>query len=182
MSNNSHWANLSTRMTIQPDPSFAEPLSILQTAVSATGNDTVLTIIILGNHLHKTTFSFMGFMHFADFQNAQLRQFDIYLNGEKQEPSYTSSFLVASCIYTPTAYKAVDRKYNITLVATAKSVLPPMINAVEIYNIIPHSNPITFSDDCKSSTPRSAFSLTPLYKEPLFRKLKLLLLFNEELL
>ncbi|TKW32791.1 hypothetical protein SEVIR_2G190400v4 [Setaria viridis] len=144
---NSHWANLSTRMTIQPDPSFAEPLSILQTAVSATGNDTVLTTAMSGNQLHKTTYSFMGFMHFADFQNAQLRQFDIYLNGEKQGPSYTSSFLVASCIYTPTAYKAVDRTCNITLVATAKSVLPPMINAVEIYSIIPHSNPITFSDD-----------------------------------
>nr|XP_034603287.1 cysteine-rich receptor-like protein kinase 15 isoform X2 [Setaria viridis] len=142
-----HWANLSTEMTIQPDPSFAEPLSILQTAVSATGNDMVLTTTGLGSPRYKTTYSFMGFIHFADFQNAQLRQFDIYFNGEKQGPSYTSSFLVASCIYNPTAYKAVNRTYNIILVATTKSVLPPMINAIEIYNIIPNSNPITFSDD-----------------------------------
>ncbi|CAN6204244.1 unnamed protein product [Urochloa humidicola] len=139
--------NLSTGLTIKPDPSFAEPLSVLQTAVVATGNDTVLTTTWSANPLHKTTYSFMGFLHFADFQKDQLRQFDIYLNGEKQGPSYTTSFLVASCIYNPTAYRADNRTYNITLVATAESVLPPMINAIEMYNIIPHSSPITFSDD-----------------------------------
>lgn len=164
------WANLSTASTIQPDPSFAEPSLVLQTAVAATGNDTALTYFGWGGPSeHKTAYSFMVFLHVADFQGAKLRQFDVYLNDAKLAGSpYTASFLNASCIYIPTAFRAaVDGAYNnITLVATAKSELPPMINALEIYSILPHSSQVTFSGDSKSSRSLAlcTSSLTLLYK------------------
>ncbi|TVU09276.1 hypothetical protein EJB05_42737, partial [Eragrostis curvula] len=142
----SRWTNTSTRSAIQPDPKFVEPLPVLQTAVEASGNDTVLTPVTWKDN--RATRSFMVFLHFADFQNAQLRQFDIYFNGAKlQESSYTPSFLVASCIYSSTPVTATDATYNITLVATAKSVLPPMLNAFEVYTLHPHTSPTTFSKD-----------------------------------
>ncbi|GJM99007.1 hypothetical protein PR202_ga16065 [Eleusine coracana subsp. coracana] len=87
-------------------------------------------------------------------ENAQLRQFDIYFNGDRLvggSSPYSPSYLVATCVYTSVAIPAVvDGQYNITLVSTAKSVLPPMINAIEIYTLVPRNSPTTFSKDSKN--------------------------------
>ncbi|KAK3133149.1 hypothetical protein QOZ80_6AG0532990 [Eleusine coracana subsp. coracana] len=87
-------------------------------------------------------------------ENAQLRQFDIYFNGDRLvggSSPYSPSYLVATCVYTSVAIPAVvDGQYNITLVSTAKSVLPPMINAIEIYTLVPRNSPTTFSKDSES--------------------------------
>ncbi|KAF8743883.1 hypothetical protein HU200_013526 [Digitaria exilis] len=135
--------NLSTQQTIQPNPSFAEPLVVLQTAAAAAGNGTALTVTTW----QDASRAFMVFLHFADFQNAKFREFDIYLNGVVWSSSFDPSFLAASCVYNPTPYNSTDGNYNITLVATAKSVLPPMINGFEIYYAIPRVVPTTFPED-----------------------------------
>ena len=88
----------------------------------------------------------MVFLHFADFQSAQLREFDVYLNNNRG-PSGSPQAWVASCIYTKRGNWAADGAYNVTLVATNKSVLPPMINALEIYSVILNNSPTTFADD-----------------------------------
>ncbi|XP_062198459.1 probable LRR receptor-like serine/threonine-protein kinase At1g51810 [Phragmites australis] len=150
----SRWANLSTIKPIESDPdtSFAVPSSVLQTAITAAGNDTVLTVKTWQDYRTSDS-SFMVFLHFADFQDGQLRQFGIYINyiNETQSgPSkklYSPPYLTASCQYTVESYKATDGKYNITLVATASSILPPMINALEIYRVVPVDNSTTFPKD-----------------------------------
>lgn len=147
----SRWTNvsLSTRPAIQPDPSFQVPLPVLQTAVEAPGNDTVLTPLTWEGN--RATFSFMVFLHFADSQNARLRQFNIYFNGDQLgSSSFSPSSLVASCVYSSSAIRAADGRYNITLVSTAKSVLPPMVNAIEIYIPISRNSPTTFFKDSES--------------------------------
>ncbi|XP_062199184.1 probable LRR receptor-like serine/threonine-protein kinase At1g51810 isoform X2 [Phragmites australis] len=142
------WASMSTNLTIQPAPNFMEPLHVLQTAIAAAGNGTVLIPWTWEASDSFMGFAFMVFLHFADFQSSQLRQFNIYLNGNQLGSSYSPSSLVASCVYNSVPYNATDgNKYNITLVATAKSVLPPMINALEIYYPIPRNSPATFSTD-----------------------------------
>uniref|UniRef100_A0A0E0B1X9 Malectin-like domain-containing protein n=1 Tax=Oryza glumipatula TaxID=40148 RepID=A0A0E0B1X9_9ORYZ len=40
-----------------------------------------------------------------------------------------------------------DSQFNVTLAATAESVLPPMLNAYEIYTLIVHDTPTTFQQD-----------------------------------
>jgi len=98
----------------------------------------------------------MILQHFTDFQETQLRQFDIFIN-EKDEPgarqelkSYSPSYLSSSSSPVSTVdYRATDGYYNITLVRTNASALPPMINAVEIYVRVPYENPTTLPQDCK---------------------------------
>ncbi|XP_062198812.1 probable LRR receptor-like serine/threonine-protein kinase At1g51810 [Phragmites australis] len=141
------WVNLSTTGPIQPDPSFIQPSLILQTAVTAAGNDTTLTVLWQEN---RKSYSVMVFLHFADFQNTQLRQFDIYLNGDRlgaSDKPHSPSSVVASCVYSSGMYRSPDGSYNITLAATASSVLPPMLNALEIYTVITHDSPTTFPKD-----------------------------------
>ncbi|CAL5081063.1 unnamed protein product [Urochloa decumbens] len=127
------WKNLSSTQNMQPDPSFVEPVAVLQTAATATGNNTAFSFTWQENRL---AYSFMVFMHFADFQNNQARQFDIYFNGNRlglSNKPYSPQYLASSSVSTSGWYRATDGNYNITLVATAASVLPPMLNAIEIY-------------------------------------------------
>lgn len=142
--------NLSTKGPIQPDPRFMQPLPVLRTAVAAAGNETTLTVTWRQN---QKSYSFMPFLHFADFQSTQLREFDIYFNGDRlgaNDKPHKPVFMVASCVYSIDTYKATaDGSYNITLAATPTSVLPPMLNALEIYTVIPNDNPITFPEDCE---------------------------------
>ncbi|KAL6846298.1 hypothetical protein ACP4OV_023746 [Aristida adscensionis] len=136
---------LATGLTIQPDPNFQEPPSVLQTAIAATANTTMLTAYTWKEQ--RAALSFMMFLHFADFRNTQLRQFDIYFNNNQLGTSHSPSSLAAKCVYSSTPYRSSDGTYNISLIATTKSVLPPMINALEVYFPIAHQSPTTFSKD-----------------------------------
>ncbi|TKW32797.1 hypothetical protein SEVIR_2G190800v4 [Setaria viridis] len=141
------WANLSTTRTIQPDPSFVEPLPVLQTAVTLANNSTTFTYTWPE---YRAADSLMLFLHFADFQSTQLREFDIYFNGNRLRQSgklFSPPYLSGSCVYSPVWYKPVDNKYNITLVGAETSVLPPMLNAFEIYKQISNDNPTTLPED-----------------------------------
>jgi hypothetical protein len=149
------WVNESTTRPIEPDTSYyGVPSRILQTAVAASANDTALTAITWQADSDTTPYSFMILQHFADFQETQLRQFDIFINekdesGARQElKSYSPSYLSSSPVST-VDYRATDGYYNITLVRTNASALPPMINALEIYVRVPYENPTTLPQDCK---------------------------------
>uniref|UniRef100_K4A0A1 Malectin-like domain-containing protein n=1 Tax=Setaria italica TaxID=4555 RepID=K4A0A1_SETIT len=145
--NGPQWANLSTTRTIQPDPSFVEPLPVLQTAVTLANNSTTFNYTWPE---YRAADSLMLFLHFADFQSTQLREFDIYFNGNRLRQSgklFSPPYLSGSCVYSPVWYKPVDNKYNITLVGAETSVLPPMLNAFEIYKQISNDNPTTLPED-----------------------------------
>ncbi|XP_066336156.1 probable LRR receptor-like serine/threonine-protein kinase At1g05700 isoform X2 [Miscanthus floridulus] len=139
-----------TKQPIKSENAFAVPASILQSAVEPANNGTVLTVVAQ-NERRKLLSSFLVFLHFADFQDAQTRQFDIYINDEAGSGlgymPYSPLYLAASCWYTNGSYTSTDGTYNVTLAATPFSELPPMINALEIYNVIPVDGPTTFPQD-----------------------------------
>jgi hypothetical protein len=105
---------------------------------------------------------FRVFLHFADFQNSQLRQFNVSFNGG-QLVNYSPMYLKASSVQTSGWWKSADGNYNITLEATNTSLLPPMISAYEIYRLIPTNNSRTFSKDCELSPRLSISKLIGLY-------------------
>lgn len=93
----------------------------------------------------------MVYLYFADFQNSQLRQFNISLNTLKAD-QFSPPYLAPSVMSNVDGwYKSNDGGYTITLEATAASKLPPMINAYELYTRISHINPMTLPTDCKHS-------------------------------
>ncbi|KAB8110207.1 hypothetical protein EE612_047244, partial [Oryza sativa] len=140
---NPMWANLSTTSDIQEESSlFGVPSAILQKAVTVVGNGTMLNV----TWEDRLFIEFMVFLHFADFQDSKIRQFNVYFNNDSPL-LYTPLYLAADYVYSVVWYSSTNGKFNITLVATAKSLLPPMLNAYEIYTLIAHSTPTTFSKD-----------------------------------
>uniref|UniRef100_A0A3B6LLP3 Protein kinase domain-containing protein n=1 Tax=Triticum aestivum TaxID=4565 RepID=A0A3B6LLP3_WHEAT len=142
---NSSWTNLSTKEPILQDGSFPVPIPVLETAVAPVNNGTVLNVNTWKTY--KRSFEFTFFLHFSDIQNTQLRLFDLYVNDEQLMDKYSPSYLAAGYVYSSTWSKTTDGKYNITLAASPTSVLPPMINAYEVYNNIPHDTPRTSTKD-----------------------------------
>ncbi|KAK1630301.1 hypothetical protein QYE76_004616 [Lolium multiflorum] len=142
----SSWANLSTQNTIthEDQDSFAVPSSFLRTAITTAGNGTVLNVATW--YPSDSSLLFRVFLHFTDFQNSQLRQFNVYINDEELN-NYSPKYLTASSVHNSGWSKTADGIYNITLAATNMSVLPPMISAYEIYNLIANDTPRTFSMD-----------------------------------
>ncbi|WVZ64677.1 hypothetical protein U9M48_014167 [Paspalum notatum var. saurae] len=136
------WVNQSTTRSVQPNPDYQVPALVMQTAVSPGANGTALTAMAWqdGTRSHE----YMIFLHIADFQNTQFRQFDIYdgvaagnLSTTPSMESHRPPYLAAGTVYTSQPIRAADGGYNVTLVATPTSVLPPIINALEIYSVVP---------------------------------------------
>jgi hypothetical protein len=164
------WVNVSAPGPIPLDITSPVPSAVLQTAVVAGANDTALTARAWQ---YDTNYSLMMVMHFADFQKTQLRQFDIYVNqqsGLAPLESYSPRYLTPTYVYVED-YRATDGNYNITLVATNASVLPPMINAIEIYARVPYKTPTTLTQDCKPAQFLPSYSpsnLLLLYVLPVY--------------
>uniref|UniRef100_I1QN96 Malectin-like domain-containing protein n=1 Tax=Oryza glaberrima TaxID=4538 RepID=I1QN96_ORYGL len=145
---NPMWGYLNSKRNIQPESITEVPSAVLQKAVQVAGNGRMLNITWEDNtpDLQVTVF-----LHFADFQKSQPRQFNIYFNSYDKPYLYSPSYLAAGVVYSPSWYGESDGEFNVTLVATAKSVLPPMLNAFEIYTPIKHKTPMTFSKDGKKA-------------------------------
>ncbi|EEE69550.1 hypothetical protein OsJ_29038 [Oryza sativa Japonica Group] len=98
------WANLSTTSTIKTGSTFAVPSSVLQTAVTPSGNSTVLNVI---SWQDTTAKEYVVYLHFADFQSSKLREFDAYPDanqcyyGRGYEPVNTTWAGLASCNFSP---------------------------------------------------------------------------------
>lgn len=143
------WKNISTMSPIKLVSNYDVPLPVIQTAIEAVSTNTTIIFGWLDQGPRKQ-YEYRVYLHFADFQNSQLRQFSASFNTLKSQegsPPYLAPFVLSNNGW----YKSENGAYNITLNATAASKLPPMINAVEIYSRISHVNPKTFPRDCKHS-------------------------------
>uniref|UniRef100_A0A0E0II80 Protein kinase domain-containing protein n=1 Tax=Oryza nivara TaxID=4536 RepID=A0A0E0II80_ORYNI len=112
------WGYINSTRSIQPESSTEVPSALLQKAVQVAGNGTMLDITWEDT---TPTLQFTVFLHFADFQKSQPRQFDIYFNGHDKPYLYNPPYLAAGVVYSPSWYSDIDGQYNVTLVATAES-------------------------------------------------------------
>lgn len=87
-------------------------------------------------------------LYFAEIQsNSKVREFYITMNGKLLYPLVMSPrYLVTDAIYNDIPYHGFD-KYNISLSATANSTLPPIINAVEVFLVLPTTGAATATQD-----------------------------------
>ncbi|XP_015696314.1 receptor-like protein kinase At3g21340 [Oryza brachyantha] len=141
------WKNISTVSTVKPDSIFAVPSAVMQTAVEAISNDTTINITWVDKTPGGRNIKLL--LHFADFQNSRLRQFNASLN-DGQPFQYSPPYLAADALSNTGWWTASDGHYSIRLVPTAASKLPPMINALEMYTLISHDSPATLPADFES--------------------------------
>lgn len=85
----------------------------------------------------NSTDQFFICMHFAEVEKLkqnQLREFNIYLNGDLWYEPFSPWYLTAATIFTSTPEK-IYPKYEFTINKTRNSTLPPIINALELFTL-----------------------------------------------
>uniref|UniRef100_A0A0E0QQ92 Protein kinase domain-containing protein n=1 Tax=Oryza rufipogon TaxID=4529 RepID=A0A0E0QQ92_ORYRU len=146
------WLNISTNgtfMSYYSTDHIRVPTDVLRTAITTSATSVHLNITVyaasVGQLPPPTERAYFHFLHFASFEQQQ-RQFEMYFGKVKwkhnnisvhesysMQPSYSS--------------KGVYMLSNVSLVATDDSVLPPLLNAIEVYYSIPRDDTITSPDD-----------------------------------
>ncbi|XP_068652676.1 putative leucine-rich repeat receptor-like serine/threonine-protein kinase At2g19230 [Aristolochia californica] len=130
------WASINTSLTVENSYlGFEPPSAVMRTAATPMNANGSLYFNWTANDPNT---EFHIFRHFADFQKSNgsttLREFYCCNNGDScfaLEPDY----LVASTIYTTSPMTGV-RDYSISFSKTEKSILPPILNAFEIYAVL----------------------------------------------
>lgn len=138
------WAEMSTTKRVESfDGDFFEaPMLVLQTAVTPLNASENIKFGWDAEPEPKNPWpGYIAIMYFAELQlldgNAS-RQFYINLDGEPEtvvEPDYLSRVN----IYNPFPNKR-QSSYDFSLNATANSTLPPIMNALEVFSLIPTTN------------------------------------------
>uniref|UniRef100_A0A0E0ER72 Protein kinase domain-containing protein n=1 Tax=Oryza meridionalis TaxID=40149 RepID=A0A0E0ER72_9ORYZ len=149
------YSKIDSDSSIPDSATFAVPSAVLGTAFVPASNNTALIFIPSEARSQE---NLMVFLHYADFQNGKLRQFDAYIN-DWQFGTFIPTYLTGVSNFSARWTLANEDGFNLTLAANPESELPPMINAVEVYCLISHDvSRTTLSQDCKS---RSPFSIIP---------------------
>ncbi|CAN6341323.1 unnamed protein product [Urochloa humidicola] len=147
------WSSISTTLRVQnlDNDMFEAPSKVMQTAVTPRNASQNIEFSWDPEPQPKDpTPGYIGIMHFTEVQllpPGAVRQFYINLNGKPWYPkAFTPDYLSTDATYNSNPYRGLAR-YNVSINATANSTLPPIINAVEVFSVIPTTNVATDSQD-----------------------------------
>jgi len=134
------WVAISTRRTVQiGDNEFQPPEAVMQTAITTGDISSNIDFTLnLKSSPSDRSLGYVQTMYFSELQQLRsnsLRAFDVYRNGFQTATAYTPIYLEATFRYSPQPFQASE--YRVSLNATATSTLPPIINAMELFSVIP---------------------------------------------
>ncbi|CAF1823987.1 unnamed protein product [Brassica oleracea var. botrytis] len=129
---------ISTNLLVNSTNSFYDvPQRVVKTAAVPANSSQPLTLNLT---LDETTAESYIYMHFAEIQNLEAnetREFNVTYNGDQEWFSYfrPPNFKITTAS-SREAMSSPDGNFNFTLAMTGNSTLPPLINAVEIYEVL----------------------------------------------
>ncbi|XP_038986306.1 senescence-induced receptor-like serine/threonine-protein kinase isoform X2 [Phoenix dactylifera] len=133
---NPAWTSLNSSANInhQPNDGFEVPSMVMRTAAAPKDDGSSLQILGAAQDENSPS-KYHIFLYFAEIEllRNQSRIFDIYLNGNLWVDAFSPRYLETDNIFTeePLSFE----RYNITISEAAESTLPPILNAIEIYEV-----------------------------------------------
>ncbi|KAJ4780567.1 Leucine-rich repeat protein kinase family protein [Rhynchospora pubera] len=127
--------DISTTSAVQPDSYSATPSLVMQTASTSSSTERTLSFSWSYDNQSSVCLVILHIFEIQDIPRTDFREFDILQDGDTtSKSSFNPSKLdTEPFVYTDTG----DTKYNVSLQATSKSTLPPLLNAIEVYLIRP---------------------------------------------
>lgn len=125
---------------------FQPPSLVMRTAVTPINETAPISFYWVPDN---ATTQFYVYVHFAEVEVLtanQTRQFDIMLNGSLwYDKNLSPVYLSSTTVYSQGPMS--KPKFDFKLVRTATSTLPPLLNAMEIYNVKNFSQSPTVQDE-----------------------------------
>ncbi|TVU19667.1 hypothetical protein EJB05_35830, partial [Eragrostis curvula] len=149
--NTTNWNVTSTEKSVQNNNRFEVPSKVMQTAVTPRiASDNIQLQWFLNPEPNDPLPLCVHVLHFSELEplhGKAVRQFDININSDLgNTQGFTPVYLSSIAIFNNGPYRGYTQ-YNATISATANSTLPPIINAYEIFAIIPTTNIGTEAQD-----------------------------------
>lgn len=155
-SNVPYWTEITTTSHIEnlDNDIFDVPSAVLQTAVTPVNSSANLQFFWEVDPLDKDP-SYLVNLHFSELMNltkSEKREFNLTLNNAMwYTASFSPDYLYSNAIYGSNPIRGSQR-YNAALTKTENSTLPPILNALELFIVLPVSNVPTDSVDGKVLT------------------------------
>ncbi|XP_078149478.1 putative LRR receptor-like serine/threonine-protein kinase At1g05700 [Carex rostrata] len=132
---------ISTNSTIQSDDDFEIPSIVKQTAATTNTTEEPLNLNWITDEISN---KYYLIFHFYEIQTSLTgpREFDILINGDKpfNKPTILQTWNSSTMLLSSFT------NYNVSLVATSNSTLPPLLNGYELYKIAPVGVPTYGAD------------------------------------
>ncbi|KAH9665566.1 protein kinase domain-containing protein [Citrus sinensis] len=129
------WAQISTSSNMKSTGNFQPPSTVMQSAViPANGGSSLMLSWKPANRMIKNYVYF----YFSEFESEraknQTRDLNIYINGKLWYGPLSPSYLDTDTVFSTTPTMNRDR-HDIIINTTENSALPPILNALEIYQV-----------------------------------------------
>ncbi|KAL0847267.1 hypothetical protein Bca101_020513 [Brassica carinata] len=129
------WMQISTTLEANNSNGFLVPQNILKTA-AIPANDTAPFNIT--EELDFPDDQIYLYLHFSEVQAlpvGDFREFDIFWNGQQFDKTIRPEYLKTTTIYSTTPVTCKGGVCNLELIRTTNSILPPLLNAIELYTV-----------------------------------------------
>ncbi|VAI31795.1 unnamed protein product [Triticum turgidum subsp. durum] len=153
----SRWLNLSTTSEIKRylTDTAEVPIRVLQTAVTSLTTSIPLNLswAVPSAWPAMAPPGYYLNLYYTDFQNQSRREFDIYYNGflwETNNRPVSPTYLFADYTAATALFTDASGFYNVSIIATNTSVLPPILSAYKIYYLIQHDDTATDTQDVEA--------------------------------
>ncbi|CAM0870410.1 unnamed protein product [Alopecurus aequalis] len=147
------WVSLNTTKKVKSLPgndAFNVPLAIMQKATSQERNYSYISIdVATSPNIDAKSLQLLPIFHFAEINGSNPnRRFDIYSAEDMLFQDFSPSRFQVDSMYKNGQFLQKGDAF-FALNKTAKSSLPPLINAFEVYSLVRMENLTTDSDDVK---------------------------------
>ncbi|KAL8153401.1 hypothetical protein V2J09_011161, partial [Rumex salicifolius] len=138
---------------------FRLPSAAMQAAMTPKNSNDPMLITL---STESSTTQYYMFLHFAELQKLsanETREFNITVNGVLFYGPYSPAYLISNTLYTPKP--VTGSKLSFQFEKTARSTLPPILNAMEYFKVKDLSQALTSQQDVDSiSKIKSAYTLS----------------------
>ncbi|XP_010521848.1 PREDICTED: probable LRR receptor-like serine/threonine-protein kinase At5g59680 isoform X2 [Tarenaya hassleriana] len=143
----SGWRQINTTLNVNASNGYNPPQSALATAATPTNASAPLIMLWLLDSRDDEVYFYLHFSEIQDLGSNDTREFAISLNLNSSNTVLSPQKLQINTIYSTYASKCFIGICTLQLIRTARSTLPPLLNAVELYTIIQFPQPETDQND-----------------------------------
>ncbi|XP_074579606.1 putative LRR receptor-like serine/threonine-protein kinase At1g05700 [Curcuma longa] len=150
----SDWDMISTTCSVRSNWSdyFRPPSAVMQTAATPSTNSSKLHFQFDYVNMDALVNQFYFIFHFSELLPNTKREFNIYLNDQFWYANYSPPHLVAGNVHNTVPSSDGLHYYRWSLDSSGVSPLPPILNALEVYTPMYHTNVPTDSVDVDAIT------------------------------
>lgn len=126
-----NWTQLSTTSDLMSSNSYKPPVSAMSTASTSKNSSEPLIFTFLTVNPDSEFYFYLYFSEVEKLQPHELREFNIYVNGNWWYGPLSPKYLEETTVFNLTPLGSGRIQFQI--IKTENSTLPPILNAVEIY-------------------------------------------------